>query len=107
MQLLFESTHSLLVLLSAVEMCRTTQTALALARWPFSEIIGVHVCMLRCSASGPCILATATIQGGVYFLQSFRLCDYYLRAVTIQRNMDPCTIDNGIFPYCRNFLLCS
>ena len=50
------STHSLSVLLSAMETSRTTQTALALAQRPSSEII--HTC--ACAAY---ILATATIWG--------------------------------------------
>ena len=39
------STRSLSVLLSAVGTTRTTQTVLALAWWPSSEIIHAHTCM--------------------------------------------------------------
>ena len=58
----FCSTHSLSVLLSAVEMTCTTQIALALAWWPLSEIISTRVRV-------PCIpvLAMATIPGRYLF----------------------------------------
>ena len=55
-ELLVCSKRSLSVLMSAVERCHTTQTALALARQPSSEIIHILV---------PCIVAVA-----VYFTQS-------------------------------------
>ena len=73
------STRSLSVLLSAVGMTRTTQTVLALAWWPSSEIICTRVRVLR-------LLAAATIRGWRLFCswKSFRLCGYYLRAATIQ-----------------------
>ena len=74
------STRSLSVLLSAMGTSRTTQTASL-------------VTVVR-NDSRMCILAAATIrilarllfEGGVYFAQSFRLCSYYSRAATIQRN---------------------
>ena len=50
------STRSLSVLLSAVGTTRTTQTVLALAWWPLSEII-------RTCVRVPRLLAAATIQG--------------------------------------------
>ena len=50
------STRSLSVLLSALRTTRTTQTVLALAWWPSSEIIRTRVRV-------PCLLAAATIQG--------------------------------------------
>ena len=54
------SMRSLSVLLSAVGTTHTTQTVLALAWWPSSEIIRTRVCML-------CLLAAATIQGRSFF----------------------------------------
>ena len=50
------------------------KTALALARWSLSEIICIHVHVLH-------ILVTC--KGGVYFIQSFRLCGYYSKMVSI------------------------
>ena len=38
---------SLSVLLSAMEMIRAAQTALALAQWPLSGIVHIHVCVLH------------------------------------------------------------
>ena len=46
------SKHSLSVLLSAVETCRAAQLALALARWPLSEIIRIHERVLHMSSCG-------------------------------------------------------
>ena len=66
------STRSLSVPLSAVETSCTTQTALVLAWWPSSQMIR------------RCVPPQLLFKGGVYFTQSFRLCSYYLRAVTIR-----------------------
>ena len=64
---------SVSVLLSVVGTTRTTQTVLALAWWPSSEIIHASVCV-------PCLLAAATIwgrqlfEGGVYSVDTFIMC---------------------------------
>ena len=58
------SKHSLSVLLSAVEMTRTTRTALVLAWWPSPEYFK-RVCMLH-------ILATATIRRWCLFLSELQ-----------------------------------
>ena len=69
------SMHSLSLLLAAVGMTRTTQTVLALALWPLSEMICTRV---------PCLLPAATIQGRRLF--RFGLSGYYSRAASIRRN---------------------
>ena len=71
------STCSLLVLLSAMEMTHTSQTALVLTHCTLLEIIRSVMCAL-------CTLAAATFRGSVYFTRSSRLCNYYLRVVTIR-----------------------
>ena len=77
-------TCSLSILLSAVRMTCTTQTVLALAWWPSSEIIRTRVCHVYY----PWLL----FKGGVYFVQELRIvwllfegC-HYSSVASIQRN---------------------
>ena len=69
--------YSLSVLLSAVVTTRATQTVLAPAWWPLSEIIRTRVCAAA--------LTTRGYYSRVAFIsfKSFGLCGYYLRAATI------------------------
>ena len=100
------STHSLSVQLSAVETSFRTQMVLASSLghshiFAAVEIksgsgLGTRLEHPRNSSGSvsrnyafvchDCILAAATIRGGGYFAQSSRLCDYYSRAVSNQRN---------------------
>ena len=66
------SMHSLLVLLSAVETSLRTHTVLEIAQWESVGIISTQVCV-------PHVLL---FEGGVYFGQSFWLCEYYSRAAS-------------------------
>ena len=80
------STHSLSVLLSAVEMNLRTRTALEIAQWALAAIISTHVCV-------PHVLATATVWGWCLFrleLPIVRLLfdgSNYSMMVSNQRNM--------------------
>ena len=74
------STHSLSVLLSAVEMSHTTQTALALAV-DHSQKLFAYVCVCAVYTSHGYYSRVVFIS-----LKSFQLCGYYSRAVSIWRN---------------------
>ena len=78
MVMITSSTHSLSVLLSAMETTCTTWIAPAIACWPSSEIIHTRLHVLP-------IPLTATIHS-VYFVQSFWLCGYCSRPASIWRN---------------------
>ena len=82
----WHSTHSLSVMLSAIELSRTTQTTLVLAWSPSSAIIRTHMHVSH-------ILATATIQGQHLFSSVFSIMRLlfeggdYLSTASIRRNM--------------------
>ena len=64
------STHSLLVLLSVVEMSLRTQTALETAKGALAAIISTHF-VHHIIIVTFCIIV---VEGGVYFAQSCRFC---------------------------------
>ena len=71
------SMHRLSVLLPAVETSLRTCTAHETAQWVLVGIISTHIPVPR-------VLAVDTIEGGIYFARTSRLCGYCSRAATIQ-----------------------
>ena len=72
------STHSLSVLLWAMETSLRTRTALEIAQWALAASISMRICV-------PCTLAVAIIRRyPFYFAWNSRLCGYYSKAATIR-----------------------